>query len=45
VEVGRDFGDRIEVLSGLQEGDMIIPNPGDAAREGLKVDPVARAAQ
>ena len=42
--VGRDFGDRIEVLSGLKEGDSIIPNPGDIARENLKVDPVARAA-
>jgi RND family efflux transporter MFP subunit len=42
VTVGRDFGDRIEVLSGLEEGNTIIPNPGDIAREGLKVDPVAR---
>jgi RND family efflux transporter MFP subunit len=41
--VGRDFGDRIEVLSGLADGDSIIPNPGDIAREGLKVDPVARS--
>jgi RND family efflux transporter MFP subunit len=42
--VGRDFGDRIEVLSGLEEGDSIIPNPGDIAEEGRAVDPVARAA-
>jgi RND family efflux transporter MFP subunit len=42
--VGRDFGDRIEVLSGLEDGNTIIPNPGDIAREGLKVDPVAQAA-
>src|SRR6266568_3023984 len=41
VEVGRDYGDRLEVISGLKEGDLIIPNPGDAAREGLKVEPVA----
>jgi RND family efflux transporter MFP subunit len=41
--VGRDFGDRIEVLSGLHDGDSIIPNPGDMARENLKVDPVTRA--
>src|SRR5262249_35464911 len=34
IEVGRDYGDRIEVLSGLEEGDLVIPNPGDAAREG-----------
>jgi RND family efflux transporter MFP subunit len=41
IEVGRDYGDRLEVLSGLKEGDLIIPNAGDAAREGLKVEPVA----
>jgi RND family efflux transporter MFP subunit len=41
--VGRDFGDRIEVVSGLADGDRIIPNPGDIAREGAKVDPVARS--
>ena len=42
IEVGRDYGDRLEVASGLQEGDLIIPNPGDAAREGIGVDPVRR---
>jgi multidrug efflux pump subunit AcrA (membrane-fusion protein) len=41
IEVGRDYGDRLEVLSGLSEGDTIIPRPGDAVREGGKVDPVA----
>lgn len=40
IEVGRDYGDRLEV-TGLQYGDLIIVNPGDAAREGAKVDPVA----
>jgi RND family efflux transporter MFP subunit len=39
--IGRDFGDRMEVLSGLQEGDTIIPNPADIAQEGRAVDPVA----
>jgi RND family efflux transporter MFP subunit len=43
IEVGRDYGDRLEVISGLQEGNTIIPNPGDLAREGLKVDPVPLA--
>ena len=43
IQVGRDYGDRLEVSSGLKEGDMIIPNPGDAAREGLQVDPVSPA--
>jgi hypothetical protein len=40
VQIGRDYGDRLEVLSGLEEGDTIIPNPGDLAREGLRVNPV-----
>jgi RND family efflux transporter MFP subunit len=43
IQIGRDYGDRIEVSGGLTEGDMIIPNPGDVAREGLKVDPVSGA--
>jgi RND family efflux transporter MFP subunit len=41
IEVGRDYGDRLEVINGLRDGDTIIPNPGDVAHEGLKVDPVA----
>jgi RND family efflux transporter MFP subunit len=40
VEVGRDYGDKLEILSGIQQGDNIIPDPGDLAREGLKVNPV-----
>lgn len=40
IQVGRDYGDRLEVIGGLQQGDIIIPNPGDAAHEGLKVNPV-----
>jgi RND family efflux transporter MFP subunit len=43
IDVGRDYGDRLEVLGGLQEGDTIIPNPGDFATEGLKVNPVSQA--
>ncbi|MGA2715610.1 MAG: efflux RND transporter periplasmic adaptor subunit [Bryobacteraceae bacterium] len=44
IEVGRDYGDRIEVLNGLNEGDTIVSNPGDVAREGLKVEIVPAAA-
>ncbi len=44
IEVGRDYGDRLEVVKGLREGDTIISNPGDVAREGLKVEPVPLAA-
>lgn len=40
IEVGRDYGDRIEVLNGLREGDTVVSNPGDIVREGLKVDVV-----
>jgi multidrug efflux pump subunit AcrA (membrane-fusion protein) len=43
IQIGRDYGDRLEVSGGLKEGDMIIPNPGDVAREGLKIDPVSLA--
>jgi RND family efflux transporter MFP subunit len=37
---GRDYGDRLEVLQGLEPGAVIIANPGDVS-EGMKVDPVA----
>lgn len=42
IEVGRDYGDKLEVVSGLKEGEWIVPNPGDMAREGLKVEMVER---
>ncbi|MBZ5596055.1 MAG: efflux RND transporter periplasmic adaptor subunit [Acidobacteriia bacterium] len=41
IELGRDYGDRIEVLSGLQAGQQVVVNPGDVVREGAKVNPVA----
>jgi RND family efflux transporter MFP subunit len=40
IQLGRDYGDRMEVLSGLQEGQQIAVNPSDAVREGAKVKPV-----
>ncbi len=40
IDVGRDYGDRLEVLNGLREGEVIIANPGDVVREGLQVEPV-----
>jgi RND family efflux transporter MFP subunit len=43
VDAGRDYGDRLEVLSGLREGDSIIANPGDVVSEGSEVDPVPAA--
>jgi len=44
IELGRDYGDRIEVLSGLKEGEQIAVNPSDAVREGAKVKPVKQPA-
>ncbi len=41
ITVGRDFGDRIEVLSGLKLGQRVIVNPNDSVQEGVKVHPVA----
>lgn len=41
VQVGRDYGDRLEVIGGLEAGDQVIINPGDTAREGVKVKPAA----
>jgi RND family efflux transporter MFP subunit len=41
IVVGRDFGDRIEVLSGLSEGQKVIVNPNDSVQEGVKVHPVS----
>jgi len=40
IEVGRDYGDSLEVVRGLRVGQLIIPNPGDVVSEGLKVEPV-----
>lgn len=45
IEVGRDYGDKLEVISGVREGNWVIENPGDAAREGNKVDPVPAASK
>lgn len=40
VRVGRDFGTEIEVLSGLEEHDAVMANPGTVIREGQKVEPL-----
>jgi RND family efflux transporter MFP subunit len=44
IEAGRDYGDRLEILTGIREGDSVIVNPGDVAREGVKVKVVTRPA-
>jgi multidrug efflux pump subunit AcrA (membrane-fusion protein) len=40
IQLGRDFGDRLEVLSGLEDGQRLAVNPSDAVSEGAKVKPV-----
>ena len=37
VQVGRDYGSRAEILSGLREGDRVMLNPSTEIREGQKV--------
>ena len=39
IEVGRDYGQEIEVLSGLSVGQTVIVNPTDDIREGIEVQP------
>ena len=41
VSLGRDYGDKVEILAGLNAGDRVAINPGDAIREGVQVKPVA----
>jgi RND family efflux transporter MFP subunit len=40
IRLGRDFGDHLEVLEGLQLGQQLVANPSDVVREGVKVKPV-----
>jgi len=37
VQVGRDFGTEIEILSGLEEHDWVMANPSTTIRDGQKV--------
>jgi RND family efflux transporter MFP subunit len=41
--LGRDFGQQIEVLSGVTENELIVTNPSDAIRDGAQVK-IAQAA-
>jgi RND family efflux transporter MFP subunit len=42
ITVGRDYGDRVEILQGVSEGTTIVAAPGDTAREGAPIVPVSR---
>jgi multidrug efflux pump subunit AcrA (membrane-fusion protein) len=37
IKIGRDFGTKIEVVSGLDENDSVIVNPSDSLTDGAKV--------
>lgn len=43
ITVGRDFGTDIEIVSGLEEHDLVMANPGTLIREDQKVDIVREA--
>lgn len=40
VDLGRDYGAQIEVLSGLSAGETVVVHPGDDLPEGTVVEPV-----
>jgi multidrug efflux pump subunit AcrA (membrane-fusion protein) len=37
VQPGRDYGTTLEILDGLQDGEYVVVNPGDAVKEGALV--------
>jgi RND family efflux transporter MFP subunit len=41
IQIGRDFGTSVEVISGLAPNEMVIVNPTDAVREAVHVNTVA----
>jgi RND family efflux transporter MFP subunit len=40
VVVGHDYGDSLEIVSGLKNGDAVVVNPNDTIVEGADVNPV-----
>jgi multidrug efflux pump subunit AcrA (membrane-fusion protein) len=39
IQLGRDYGDQTEVLSGLQPGDIIVRNVTDDIEENVEIEP------
>jgi multidrug efflux pump subunit AcrA (membrane-fusion protein) len=39
VKLGSDFGEEVEVLSGLKAGERLVVYPGDDLPEGAKIEP------
>jgi len=44
IELGRDYGAEVQVLSGLKEGEQVVVHPGDDLPEGTVVEAVPLAA-
>jgi multidrug efflux pump subunit AcrA (membrane-fusion protein) len=42
VQLGRDYGNEIEITSGLKGGETVVINPSDDVREGAEVKPAAK---
>jgi len=38
VQIGRDYGNKVEIISGLKENDLIVVIPNDRIHEGVKVE-------
>jgi RND family efflux transporter MFP subunit len=45
ITIGHDFGDTVEVNSGLSAGDFVILDPPDSLADGMQVAPELEAAQ
>jgi RND family efflux transporter MFP subunit len=39
VAIGRDYGDRVEIIQGVTEGTTIVSVPGEAAQESARIVP------
>lgn len=44
IEIGRDYGDHLDLAGGLRAGDQVILHPNDSIHEGVKVQPMAAPA-
>jgi len=38
VIMGRDFGDTVELVTGIKAGDKVVVNPSDSITDGQKVE-------
>jgi RND family efflux transporter MFP subunit len=41
VQIGRDYGTEVEIVSGLKGDEKLVSGPGDDLKEGMTVKPVA----